>query len=83
MLVARQTCRLAGLGLMSSPESRSRTDEEPLLGQALDLMARALNLLDEGNAPAEIGCHLDLAICRLADALGRARPDAGSAQPTD
>lgn len=37
---------------------------------ALQRMQSALDTLDESAAPAEIGSHLDLAICRLEDALG-------------
>lgn len=32
---------------------------------ALNLMREALQFLDEGRAPADIGAHLDLAIVRL------------------
>lgn len=35
------------------------------LAKALELMRRAQSLLDGADAPGEIGCHLDLAICRL------------------
>jgi hypothetical protein len=35
------------------------------LVRALELMRAALNLLDEANAPHDLGAHLDLAICRL------------------
>ena len=37
--------------------------------QALTLMRESLALLDEGSAPHDIGAHLDLAICRLEEAL--------------
>jgi hypothetical protein len=33
--------------------------------EALSLMQRALTILDETHAPAEIGAHLDLAIIHL------------------
>ena len=35
--------------------------------EALALMQRALAMLDEAKAPAEVGAHLDLAIIRLAE----------------
>lgn len=35
------------------------------LSEALSLMQKALLLLDNSNAPAQLGAHLDLAICRL------------------
>lgn len=36
-----------------------------LLLEAASLMTSALALLDEADAPADIGAHLDLAVCRL------------------
>lgn len=39
------------------------------LGESLQLMNAALELLDEGEAPGEIGCHLSLAIARLTETL--------------
>ena len=39
------------------------------LNEALANMKAALVSLDEAKAPAEIGAHLDLAICRLEDFL--------------
>lgn len=39
------------------------------LERALTLMRESLALLDEGCAPHDIGAHLDLAICRLEEAL--------------
>lgn len=38
---------------------------------ALDRMHEALAILDESDAPAEVGAELDLAINRLADAIAR------------
>lgn len=38
--------------------------------EALALMQRALAMLDESQAPAEIGAHLDLAIVRLQEHVG-------------
>jgi hypothetical protein len=37
--------------------------------EALDRVREALAILDESNAPPEIGGHLDLAVCRLDDVL--------------
>lgn len=44
--------------------------EKPELSGALDRMSEALRMLDEADAPAEIGGHLDLAIARLEKHLG-------------
>lgn len=44
------------------------SDPAPLT-QALELMRSALELLDQANAPADLGAHLDLAICRLETVL--------------
>ena len=38
---------------------------------ALDLMVEALTILDEREAPADIGAHLDLAIERLREFVGQ------------
>lgn len=35
------------------------------------IMEAALEMLDTGNYPAEIGAHLDLALCRLREHLAR------------
>jgi len=43
---------------------------KPSLIDALDLMRSALAILDETESPADVGAHLDLAICRLLAALG-------------
>jgi hypothetical protein len=40
--------------------------------EALALMQRALAMLDESQAPAQIGAHLDLAIIRLEEHLSDA-----------
>lgn len=39
--------------------------DEPRLAQAASSMRAALKLLDEADAPPDIGAHLDLAIHRL------------------
>ena len=46
----------------------SSNEEQPLLN-ALSHMQTALKLLDEVDAPADIGAHLDLAVCRLQERL--------------
>lgn len=38
--------------------------------RVLDTMEAALEMLDVGGYPADIGAHLDLAICRLREHLG-------------
>ena len=42
---------------------------KPSPEEALDLMRSALAILDETESPADIGAHLDLAICRLQEEL--------------
>jgi hypothetical protein len=43
--------------------------------EAAALMRQALAILDETEAPAEVGAHLDLAIARLREHLGSAGAD--------
>ena len=43
-----------------------------LMGQALELLVTALSLIDESDAPAEIGAYIDMARDRLSKALGAA-----------
>jgi hypothetical protein len=44
----------------------NRIDEaKQKMDEACTLMERALALLDEADAPADVGAHLDMAICRL------------------
>lgn len=45
---------------------------ESKLADAMSLMQRALQLLDETQAPPDIGAHLDLAIVRLGEATAQA-----------
>ena len=45
---------------------------ESKLADAMALMQRALQLLDQTQAPADIGAHLDLAIVRLGEATAQA-----------
>jgi hypothetical protein len=39
------------------------------LSEALALMQKALQLLDEAKAPPQVGANLDLATCRLQDEI--------------
>ncbi|HEV2594707.1 MAG TPA: hypothetical protein VGU01_05850 [Sphingomicrobium sp.] len=48
---------------------------------ALDLMVRALELLDNCDGAMDVGAHLDLAICRLRDAIHNAGPEASCGPP--
>src|SRR6476646_6843040 len=60
------------------------TDEvSPKREEARLLMERALALLDETDAPAEIGAHLDLAICSLRETIGEASARSGPARLTE
>lgn len=68
---------------MSSPDTTFSPEEvQSPLGQALALMRTALVLLDEADAPADIGAHLDLAICRLGEMLDRASPTVREEPPS-
>jgi hypothetical protein len=40
---------------------------QEMLRRALALMENALDLLDDADCSADVGAHLDLAICRLRD----------------
>jgi hypothetical protein len=60
-------------------ESATSSNEESL-EQALSHVQSALHILDSLGAPADIGAHLDLAMCRLHDFLGQ-RSGAISAAP--
>lgn len=42
-------------------------------GEALELMERALALLDRSEATSSVTPHLDLAICRLCAVIGKPR----------
>lgn len=53
---------------MTSP---ARPDSRRELSEALDLMTRALAILDVANVPATIGAELDLAVASLSELLGR------------
>jgi hypothetical protein len=43
--------------------------------EALEHMQSAMRILDETRAPDDIGPHLDMAMCRLEEALGRNKSD--------
>ena len=43
------------------------------LAKAREHMIIALELLDRSHAPADVGAHLDLAICRLNEELGASK----------
>jgi len=59
----------------ASVESGSSEAREQQLRNALSLMRNALQMLDEAECSAEVGAHLDLAICRLTDLLPRSASD--------
>ena len=40
--------------------------------KALALLSEALEILDAADAPADIGAHVDLALCRVRETLGTA-----------
>lgn len=46
------------------------SSEDPRLG-AIHFLTLALQLLDESDAPADIGAHVDVAIARLSEVLGQ------------
>ena len=48
----------------------SNREPSPLLTVALSSMRNALQLLDDAEAPGDIGAHLDLAIVRLEEVIG-------------
>ena len=48
-------------------------EQAELMTQSLALLVKALSLLDEAGAPAEIGAHVDLARERLSRSLELAR----------
>ena len=50
------------------------------LQSALFQMERTLGLLDSCGAPADIGAHLDTALCKLRDHLQSLPPDTGDSQ---
>ena len=64
LLVKQQTQLFRGSEIVGDREAGDEA-----LRQALALMESALGLLDGAAAPAEIGAHLDLAICQLRNRL--------------
>ena len=48
-------------------------ERQRILSQVLHQLASALDQLDEADAPAHIGAHLDLAIHQLRQAIGTGR----------
>jgi hypothetical protein len=60
---------------MSKLEFAEFSPDEPQLGvslsDALEQMESALQILDDLDAPADIGAHLDLALHRLRQEIGR------------
>jgi hypothetical protein len=55
----------------------TRKAKEPDASNALALLEEALVILDQLEMPADIGAHLDLAICRLRERLGTSAPRRG------
>jgi hypothetical protein len=49
----------------------------------LRLMKSALAKLDEAQAPADIGAHLDMAICRLEETIDQALTSVSSGPPRE
>jgi hypothetical protein len=56
-------------------KSGSFASRQQKLHDALRSMEEALRLLDETDCSADVGAHLDLAICRLRDMLPQAASD--------
>ena len=50
------------------------TADDPRSG-AMHFLTLALRLLDESDAPADIGAHVDVAISRLSEVLGQSDRD--------
>jgi hypothetical protein len=61
--------RAIGSGSEQHVKSESFASRQHKLLSALSSMEEALRLLDEADCSADIGAHLDLAICRLRDML--------------
>ena len=56
-------------------EPGSSEAREHQIRKALSLMTNALQILDETGCSADVGAHLDLAICRLSDLMPAPRSD--------
>jgi hypothetical protein len=65
---------------ISAPSSESGRNKWTL---ALRRLTEALQLLDESNAPPEIGAELDLAIHRLQDAIRSAGASPSAISPSN
>ena len=50
-------------------DNANARDQRPILLTALEQLRSALILLDDGNAPSQIGAHVDLAIHQLSTVL--------------
>jgi hypothetical protein len=59
------------------PTSGPRIADDPLAA-ALDLMRRALELIDQSSTAPDVGAHLDLAIDKLSDRLVEALSNVGN-----
>jgi hypothetical protein len=44
--------------------------------RAMELLASALQLLDESDTPADVGAHVDLAIVRLSEVMSQSGDEA-------
>ena len=56
--------------------------ERTKLTEAAHLVREALELLDSVGAPADVGAHLDHALCRLESLAGEAEAQTGSVSET-
>lgn len=56
------------------------TADDPRSG-AMHFLTLALRLLDESDAPADIGAHVDVAISRLSEVLGQSDEASNDASP--
>lgn len=57
------------LGWEARMGDSERKTKKPDAMNALALLEKALTMLDEAEVPADVGAHLDLAICRLRECL--------------
>ena len=53
------------------------------LQNAGELVRRAIELLDDASAPADIGAHLDMALSRMAEVAGVAADQIGNVAEID
>lgn len=73
MLWSAAALRGAACSLGGSKLSGTTNPGAHACSEALEILKRALELFDSADAPADIGAHLDLAICRLEEHLEQAR----------